>query len=145
MQFEEIKYRSSRLFFTTLLGILAVVLGGLTLLGGQPILAGVILVVALIVLTRLRAPLLIRVDGEGVTYGWQWMGLAPKKMPWTMVKNYELKEISLYVRDGKTQNIMTQLPQTALILTTKKGFNIHLGIDQVSELRTVLTALNKPL
>ena len=126
---------------TALLGTTVVVLGGLVVLGGQPILAVLVVLLLLVVISRVQAPLLVRVDQTGITCGWQWLGLSPKKLPWAAVQDYRLEIVSSYIRDGKTLNWTTQLPQMAFIVITQQGLTIRLGIDQVAALQVTLAAL----
>lgn len=141
MLFEEKKYERSRTFYTLAFGLFGLGLVSLVLVAQQPIIAVVVLVVIGSMLLRLRAPLVLRFDEQSVTYGWQILGRGLKSTPWTAVKSYTFKEVSLIVRDGRTANYLTQIPQTALALQLTSGQTVLLGVKDVESAKVALAQI----
>ncbi|CAA6826519.1 MAG: Unknown protein, partial [uncultured Aureispira sp.] len=113
----------------------------LVLVAKEPIIAVVVLVVMGRMLLRLRAPLVLRFDEQSITYGWQILGRGLKNTPWTAVKSYTFKEVSLIVRDGRTANYLTQIPQTALALQLTSGQTVLLGVKDVESAKVALAQI----
>ena len=141
MLFEEKKYERSRTFYTFAFGLFGLGFVSLVLVAKEPIIAVVVLVVMGCMLLRLRAPLVLRFDEQSITYGWQILGRGLKNTPWTAVKSYTFKEVSLIVRDGRTANYLTQIPQTALALQLTSGQTVLLGVKDVESAKVALAQI----
>ncbi len=138
MLFEEKKYQRSRTLYTLLFGLFGLGFVSLLFVAQQPIMAAVVLVLIGVILLRLRAPLVLRFDQQRVTYGWQVLGMGLKKTPWTAVASCTFKEVSLLVRNGRTANYLTQVPQIALALHLTNGQTVLLGVEDVAAAKVAL-------
>ena len=141
MLFEEKKYQRSRTLYTLLFGLFGLGFVSLLFVAEQPIMAAVVLVVIGVVLLRLRAPLVLRFDQQSITYGWQVLGRGLKNTPWTAVKSHTFKEASLLVRNGRTTNYLTQVPQTVLALQFTNGQTVLLGVKDVESAKVALAQI----
>ena len=141
MLFEEKKYQRSRTFYTFTFGLFGLGLASLVFVAQQPIMAVVVLVIIGCMLLRLRAPLVLHFDQQSVTYGWQVLGRGLKNTPWTAVKSYTFKEVNLIVRNGRTANHLTQVPQTALALELTNGQTVLLGLKDVESAKVALAQI----
>jgi len=141
MLFEEKKYERSRTFYTFAFGLFGLGFVSLVFVAQQPIMAVVVLVIIGRMWLRLRAPLVLYFDQQSVTYGWQVLGRGLKNTPWTAVESYTFKEVSLIVRNGRTANYLTQVPQTALVLQLTNGQTVLLGVKDVASAKIALAQI----